>query len=1607
MSTPDYLLTPVGTDSTFFSPARVAEEIVTKQAGEIDWNVQYFDRDGLAAPVAPRMTGGVLTAAGLRTQRGAGYVGDRWYLATGTQWLSALTDRTYGFIGEVSGGNVLTADGPVPLSEATAKQVWDTVDPNTKRIYEQMGLDEDRILRQTNNDPYKLNKLHQEVVERSRVDAMLEGYAADHGFAYTVAGGLAFLGDVITDPANIFSLGTAGVVSVSGKAAARVATSRVGRTLGRLGGKSSVVRELSNNLSTKFSRMAQRFNEGRIIEGLVEAGVPIQDAWARRVLVGTTTLSNMGQDLALQYAEHETNIRFGLVEEDDDFRVSLGRLGASGLFAFALSSLVSRAMGRPIHHNVSEYMLHNKNTAVSEHLQSMINSGRITPDDALDPQLVGDMEKAYNVLRATRSGGDYDSNVALIQNSMLGKTPKGMELLTNYIARVPSKAELEEFINTKFFGMAMEEAGDLDQFMRMLDGDMDELFSKLPDTAWSQAKKAEVEARAEYLDALNPVKKVFVRPFTQADFSDKSIVEIKPKKGDAYEGKIISAKAKRQKIKGGGTYLQWSLEVQKLDGTTVKATGGTVRQVTLEDGTVIQRGKQGSERELTQVERVAEANKKLVKAQEAVDKAKQSLQLGDVEEVTDPKIKEWLSTDFQTSRVVHLREDKGKMAKRAARVVAEHVNSSDTLGYRATGLLLDGFRKLTWFMNTEDANKIVSNIKKKKELTGFRKLYLTLTSMIDDNGLSAYVVRPDGTAVETAYMRSKKIQGVRARLMQEIEKHLGETTQSNLAEHEAVGVDVMSALANNTPFPTPEAAAIGAAMRNYMDNMGIRATRAGVLPNLIENFLPVKIKDRVMLGKNLDKLSDILVDGSHGGAWRGWIKQYEPNNDGDAPLYRAALFKARIIADPEGNNLADGLKGTYDRVPTRLNELTPDDQDSYMAALRPELKKAAHEALAKRAQGVNIDDIPDADLTTNLYEDAAALRKIEQEFWYSDAVLKNKDFKGLLDTNLNHLTYDYERGIGYQIALQETLAETFGEPVRWQDAVRVLQEMAAGDADAEKLVANLKKLEQIAANRVSPTNRSDILDFLSSFARTVTFSSVPVTIAATEGSVALARAIGTGNIRSMTRAMKILFQTIDRDMLRRFGFAADLEYDDSRIYGMVDAIDSQKNSRATVTMRKIEDATRKFGTEMLMTRRLKSMHFYMSSGLLDNHRTDLSRLSVLNQRFDRSTKEGNRAFLAAARQAGVRPDKAQMMVEAGITSPKRLAAAQEFLKLDPDILAKVPEMERRLYELPTQFQADARELIDGLTNIGVKDAESFVTSVSPNSIRRSDDALANAAFMFISFPTAFVQRTLTRAMAAQGISNWKGFTYLGIYLFGELMSNAFRRVLYNGDKWEDIIQELEEDPLLKAGEAFIRAPLFGPWNIVPATAISMFTGARSYDPMGSAALSRGINAVKSAFKLGQQIADPDADIESESLNRVLNVIPGANMWWLRMPFMLRHFSGFADPVDLLLDQYDPQPTPEINLPVVDVDNSVPFGIQNAPSNFSFVPTFNLGSLPEPTLDIDPDLSNFGQAAPMQTSSNLPSLNQIMQDSRSPLQQTQSGVSDILDYDIDLDDTDIF
>ena len=770
--------------------------------------------------------------------------------------------------------------------------------------------------------------------------------------------------------------------------------------------------------------------------------------------------------------------------------------------------------------------------------------------------------------------------------------------------------------------------------------------------------------------------------------------------------------------------------------------------------------------------------------------------------------------------------------------------------------------------------------------TGFGRLSMALRAGLDDTAMRGYAVDSNGQAVQSAWKRMSRLRADRTELNRLLQSKLGKLNNSKNKTAEELGDEVLSALALGRKLEDPELQDIANGVSDYFSRMGERGVRAGHFASLTDNFLPVRILRDVAI-KHKAVLTEKLK--AHFGDRYG-LNSIDPRTgvgDANSLLYRKLIPE---IADKEEQDFLSALIGEL--KPTEslsVSDLSQEAQGRYWQNLDRAMQTEAEQAINRRlSDGVRATTNKQkvADLRADKWADERGTRRIEQEFWYRDDVRKI-DGDAILDTNINHLTSQYENSTGFRIALQETMTEMFGEPITFDDMLGELRKLADTPEEIE-VAENLSKLMEIASGTYRTTNKSNTLELLSSLTRSVTYGSVPLMILGTEGSVAMARAIGSGNIKTMFRVPKQFLTRLSEDEMRVAGFALDYEWDNSRIFGIVEDITSGDSQHIALGWAHgLERFARKFGGEAYVTRRLKMLHFMQSSGVLYKSRNKLDRLSEINTTLDLSDSAQRKIFAGQARKAGLRVDHAELLVRNNVLTKETIAAAKEFQRIDSDSLANVLKMQDVLDQIPEQHQAGARKLIDRVTNHATYDAESFITTPTPNTVFRSDNALANAFSMYTSFPLAFMLRTMSRVGQAPA---HRQFGFLATYMMGEMVSSSLRRVMYNDETVDEVIQDWEDNPEQNFVNLALRLPVFGPWNVGPELVAGAFGQTPGWSTGGSAALGSTLNMGRKAIAAAKDIVTGDVENIGGSLEDLSNVTPMLNSWWARIP---ARFSAFG------------------------------------------------------------------------------------------------------------------
>lgn len=1365
---------------------------------------------------------GFLSAVSNRWNRGSGYLGDAWWAKTGMQVVNDLFDPRIDPIGAVHAGKLHYMGNEIDIEKATARQVLETADSSMISFYKANGLSVDDIVSRVDDDPIALQKFHREFLEFNRNNMLLENYAEEHGISYFGTGVVAFLGDAITDPINLLSLGAGSLASSAGRAGARAVGTKVLGGISRAVGpkNTNAIRGVAQNLANRSNRFIQTLTNGSPIMAVVEAATPIQRTWAKRVFMGSISAEAMGMDVVSQMAENETAVRFALAEEDD-LHWNPFRTAFAGLAGLALASIGARSLNlRKVEGTARNYIQHNSAHPVSSFLADAIDRGTIAPDAPLRYDTISHLEGIYGYARGNFSPERAVEIENLIDDSVRGRHESSIGYLADFISKKPSEAELRAELATK-------------RYMRV------------------RNKKTGRMTTVDDADAVPAYKTP----------------------GTAY----------------------WDAKVRVEELQTLR----------------------GVARQNRDIKALGQASRELRGAMRDLEEAKNAFRDNTTWQ-NDPKIpqnvKEWLKDDKDAPLMDDTPADPASAQNRAYHVISKAIVNDKFLGFIPSTVVQRLLRWATVYDKTKAVNRFIPDgeIKSSK----LRGLYAALHASLDDAGLNAYVRNQSGAQVMSTYKRMQRIRGVRTELLKHIEKEFGTKNEVSSELADSVGREVLQAMIFSNKSVDPKYKNIASSLREYMTDMAMRGESAGVLRNLLENYLPIKIYRSEAIQK-ADQLVDLLTN--------FWTKKFRPGENGNwnPDLHRGVLVETGL-AERMDNGQLKMWTDSYDKRPLTFMQLDEEDRKMYLQFFEDNPDYFRETAKAAIQKKLNIADEDDGRFVT--YErnsamvDVAQGRKLDQEFWYSDEVLD----LGVVDTNIGRATEEYERIVGYRIAQQETLNEMFGEVVTFDQALKVLEQLGrvSGEADTAKtMVSSLRDLDSIASMRKRTAGEaSKFFEIANSFARAVTFGTVPMTILATEGSVAIARAIGSGNLKRMSRAFDLLAHNQSREDLRRMGMAMELEWDSSRQFGYVSDLHGDQNlGKFRGFMRMTENAVREYGGESFITRRLKVLHYYMSSSIMHKYRNKLDAVFQLDSsKYDLSTKDGLKAFKAEARRLGFgdRYDHAEVLTRMGVISKETEAGIRALKAKDPDLLLDPIAMREAALQIEDKATRESAELfLERLSTYAIDDMESFVTTASPNSMHRSDNALANAFLMYTTFPYAFVQRSMSRAFRSPASKQWG---YMSVYAFGEMMSYMLRRIVINNEDAEDVRRDMLENPLQNAAGFLLRSPITGPYNPIGDIAFGAFAQDAFPSFSGAAGAGRFIAAGKAAINF-MRAPFTEEGMQQEDVVRLSNNLPGFQMWHFRTGLEL--IAGRGDDeedraVYELLKQFDPEgaliPPKEIN-----------------------------------------------------------------------------------------------
>jgi hypothetical protein len=172
------------------------------------------------------------------------------------------------------------------------------------------------------------------------------------------------------------------------------------------------------------------------------------------------------------------------------------------------------------------------------------------------------------------------------------------------------------------------------------------------------------------------------------------------------------------------------------------------------------------------------------------------------------------------------------------------------------------------------------------------------------------------------------------------------------------------------------------------------------------------------------------------------------------------------------------------------------------------------------------------------------------------------------------------------------------------------------------------------------------------------------------------------------------------------------------------------------------------------------------------------------------------------------------------------------------------------------------------------------------------DPITRMAQMFMAF-----QRSWFHNVLLNGISNSKavyGLSFLGTMLVGELIYYHAYRMLYRGDKWEDIEEEWTENPTVMAAEAVARTNLFGSASAIGQHFVDIFSD-RGGSASGSIySLKVAANAFRSLTNMTKAGLSEEENIAPEDARRIEMFAGGVNAWWMRGIMQSTNYDSFSE-----------------------------------------------------------------------------------------------------------------
>ena len=657
-------------------------------------------------------------------------------------------------------------------------------------------------------------------------------------------------------------------------------------------------------------------------------------------------------------------------------------------------------------------------------------------------------------------------------------------------------------------------------------------------------------------------------------------------------------------------------------------------------------------------------------------------------------------------------------------------------------------------------------------------------------------------------------------------------------------------------------------VEHFYEAMGDLGQAGGVLRNRIDKYMNVNLIDTIDDVKILE-VAQLYRQHLYDTVLRA-------TKDGQVPLHKGTLVRLKIT-DSKGKPLDKVHVENDVHAFTYLDELTVDEQSLYLERLDDSLlREGEHVINTRLGRNDSVASDPLArDITTPAYfrEDNRASRRVQQEFWYSDGVLK----LGVLDTELDHVLGSYERSFGGTVALQLTMREILGEVGRFEDFVTVLSREInhANATDAEKgiMMRALEDLKEMKTRTLHhsekvPSGFEEVIQPLVDLVSATIQQSVIVAMQ-TEVSIVILKDLFHKD--DISELMNSIRKTFDRDQIRTDAEDAALAYeyhrDDSRFVGESSFDPTNPIGRVARWWR---DKSRLWLGEAALTRRLK-VHYYTATynRAGRNLLKKIDKLAYLDRAFDASDPK---AFTQAVRDAGLGGDVgfAKEVRRLGLHTKKARAALQRFKEGDPKSLRTRNDAQKfALAEANVDIQQDMLDVADALHRFAFNDTERVIVTRSAGTQLRSDNVLANVLLQFLTYPTAWFNGFLK-----YGTQNSNKYLagYMVTYMIGETFASVGRDVA-SGKDLDEVLDDWEKNFVQKAAATTTRMPLMGAFSDLLFAPVLHATGGRGRVGFSSnPAFSFPEKAMQETFGNISKMANNE-DIEPADMKHTFRMIP--------------------------------------------------------------------------------------------------------------------------------------